>query len=55
VTGIATTTSVAVGDNHACAARAGGTLVWWRSNGSARLGNGTTVDSPTSVAVVGIP
>lgn len=44
----------AVGADHACAVVASGGVACWGANGSGRLGDGTTVDRPSPVAVVGL-
>jgi alpha-tubulin suppressor-like RCC1 family protein len=44
---------VSVGYNHAAAVRQNGTLWAWGSNGSGRLGDGTTVSKSSPVSVVG--
>lgn len=47
-------TSIAAGFNHAVALKADGTLMAWGKNPYGQLGNGSTVDSTTPVAVSGI-
>ena len=44
-------TSVSAGGWHACAVAATGTIYCWGSNSNGQLGDGTTTDSPTPVAV----
>ena len=46
--------NIAVGGLHACAVLASGSAACWGSNTWGMLGNGTTVDSSTAVAVVGL-
>jgi alpha-tubulin suppressor-like RCC1 family protein len=54
VSGIATATSVAVGDLHSCARLANGTVQCWGDNAIGQLGNGTIVNSSTPVTVSGL-
>jgi alpha-tubulin suppressor-like RCC1 family protein len=54
VHGIADATAVDVGTYHACALRAVGTVMCWGFNGDGELGDGTTTQSGTPVAVVGL-
>lgn len=57
VTGLGTgVTELTVGDAHACAVHAGGTVSCWGANGSGQLGDGTSGNArPTPVPVVGLP
>ncbi|MEZ4406445.1 MAG: MXAN_6577-like cysteine-rich protein [Polyangiales bacterium] len=54
VTGITDATAIAVGWQHACALRAGGTVVCWGSNAQGQLGDGTNTNRTTPVAVPGL-
>ncbi len=45
---------VTTSGEHACAWREGGQVACWGTNTSGELGNGTTVSSPTAVAVAGL-
>lgn len=54
VTGISNAIAVAVAESHACAVLRDGGVRCWGGNGSGQLGNGSTVDSITSVQVLGI-
>ena len=48
------TTAIATGGNHTCAVAATGTVSCWGRNDDGQLGNGTTTDATTPVAVTGI-
>jgi alpha-tubulin suppressor-like RCC1 family protein len=55
VTGLSSSAiGIAAGDNHACALIYNGTVQCWGLNSSGQLGNGTTINSATPVAVNGI-
>ncbi len=55
VAGLAGIVQVSVGVRFACALDAAGTVFCWGENEKGQLGNGTTANSPTPVAVVGLP
>jgi alpha-tubulin suppressor-like RCC1 family protein len=52
--GISTATEVAAGSDYACALLGGGGIDCWGENQSGQLGDGTTTESATPVAVSGI-
>jgi alpha-tubulin suppressor-like RCC1 family protein len=54
VSGITTATAVAGGSSHVCALLGDGSLKCWGLNNRGQLGNGTTTNSTTPVAVPGI-
>jgi hypothetical protein len=54
VTGITDVVAVSCGDNHTIALRSNGTAWAFGSNSSGQLGDGTTTDKSTPVAVDGI-
>jgi alpha-tubulin suppressor-like RCC1 family protein len=54
VAGLSNATSIAVGHQYACALTANQTVWCWGYNGSAQLGNGTTVQASTPVQVIGL-
>lgn len=47
-------TQVSAGRDHTCARLSAGTLRCWGANASGQLGDGTTDEQPSSVAVVGL-
>jgi len=47
--------AVASGAHHACAIKADGTVECWGENANRQLGDGTTTNRPSPVAVVGLP
>ena len=54
VSGIATVTSLALGDFHSCAVLTDGSAKCWGKNTDGQLGDGTTTSSSTPVSVSGI-
>jgi alpha-tubulin suppressor-like RCC1 family protein len=54
VSGITSDTAFESGATHTCALLTGGTMACWGRNDQGQLGDGTTTDAHTPVAVVGI-
>ncbi|MFO0606203.1 MAG: MXAN_6577-like cysteine-rich protein [Polyangiales bacterium] len=54
VTGLTDARQIAVGWQHACALRAGGTVVCWGSNSQGQIGDGTNTNRPLPTPVMGI-
>lgn len=48
-------TQVSVGTKHSCARLSNGTVKCWGANEYSQLGDGSTVDSTTALAVMGLP
>ena len=54
VAGLTDATGLAANGQHACAIRAGGSLVCWGSNATGQLGDGTLINRSQPVPVVGL-
>ncbi len=54
VVGLDDAVQIAAGRFVTCARRAAGTVVCWGFNGNSQIGDGTTTDRPTPVAVLGL-
>ncbi|MGE3138106.1 MAG: RCC1 domain-containing protein [Thermoleophilia bacterium] len=54
VVGLTEAVQIAAGNDHACAVRAGGSVVCWGSNQFGQLGRGTAGDSTVPVSVPGL-
>jgi alpha-tubulin suppressor-like RCC1 family protein len=55
VTGLTGAVQISSGDNHTCALLADGTARCWGNNGVGQLGDGTTTNRTSPVAVFGLP
>ncbi len=54
VVGVSDAVAISAGDEHTCVVRAGSTVACWGVNGYGQLGDGSTTDRSTPVAVPGV-